>query len=204
MALDLIVLVPDADWEATIDALLSRRQRALGIREIRYEIVRHPRRDPGVRKEAAELLRAQAGRAKRALVVLDVEGSGSAEGASVLKREIERSLSRAGWSGRCAVVAVAPELESWLWTGSPHVAHVLGWQGSESIRDWLRARSLWPDDDVKPPDPKGALRTVLRATGTRSSPALFRDLASRVGLSTCRDEGFARFRSTLQSWFGEE
>ena len=61
--LDLVVLVADADTEATIRALLDTRTESLGIRALNYEIVRHPRRDPGVFREAPDFLRAYVTRA---------------------------------------------------------------------------------------------------------------------------------------------
>jgi len=45
MEFALLVVVPDADWEATVDVLLSKRRRSLRLRDLRYQILRHPQRD---------------------------------------------------------------------------------------------------------------------------------------------------------------
>lgn len=187
-----------------MQTLLSTRTQSLGIRSIAYTIVRHPRRDPGVRTEAHELLRGQAERAARALVVLDRAGSGSSDSPSELERDIKAKLARSGWDDRCAVVVVDPELEAWVWARSPHVARILGWNEPGELRDWLQTQGVWPQGSTKPSDPELALKTVLRRTGRGASPALFGELAARVGLSSCQDAAFARFCDVLRGWFGQE
>lgn len=55
---DLFVLTADADMQAAMEALLSARRRALGIRSIDFTVERHTQRDAGCRSRSADRLRA--------------------------------------------------------------------------------------------------------------------------------------------------
>lgn len=68
---DLVVLVPGKDDQVTIDALLSDRCDALGIRPLRYKCIIHPRHDPGCRAQAIGLLELYVRQAWYALVMFD-------------------------------------------------------------------------------------------------------------------------------------
>jgi len=72
---DLIVLVPDADMEYTIQALLRRHQ-ALDIRPIAFDIRRHLQRDAGCRSDCHNFLRLCLNDYQYALVLFDHEGCG--------------------------------------------------------------------------------------------------------------------------------
>jgi hypothetical protein len=76
MKRELVVLVPDADIEAGMRALL-RRHDSIGIRGIRDpQFLRHPRRDPGLCHHPEELLQSVRLEFQYALVVLDAAWSG--------------------------------------------------------------------------------------------------------------------------------
>ena len=198
--LDVVVLVPDADWEQAVSALLSRPC-ALGIRGLSFQVVRHPQRDPGVRTAAAGLLRPFQGRARFALVCLDLEGSGHPGPPEDLAQGIEEML-KPEWGDRCAAVVVDPELERWIWADSPHVARSLGWQGTMGeLRTELEGRGRWPASAQKPLRPKETMREVMRSTGRPVSAAVFRGIAERVSLQGCTDPAFHRFREVLRAWF---
>jgi len=201
---DLAVLVPGKDEEATIGTLLSQRQASLQIREIEYRTLVHPRRDPGCLGEAPQLLETFVRRARQALVVFDHAGCGrEAEDVQALESELKRRLSAAGWGDRAEVIVIVPELEAWVWSDSPEVDAVLGWQGAEpSLRDWLKTNGLWEAGASKPSDPKRALEQALRQARVRRSSAIYGALARTVGLERCRDSAFARLRRILQNWFG--
>ena len=198
--LDLVVLVPDVDWEQTIRTLLEERAPALGIRRIGFEVIRHPYRDPGVRTQAAPLLRPYIGQAQYALACVDREGSGHHGGVEELERGIQSSLCP-DWGARCGVIVVMPELETWVWSPSPHVARILGWNAGDDIYRYLRARDMLPEGQRKPPRPKEAMLAAMRERGKRRSSSVFADLASSVSLATCADPTFAAFRARLQAWF---
>jgi hypothetical protein len=53
--IDLVCLVADKNIEAAIEGILQRPS-ALGIREVQFEVIVHPNRDPGCFHQASELL----------------------------------------------------------------------------------------------------------------------------------------------------
>lgn len=204
---DLIVLVADADTEQVIKTLLNIRCRSLHIRPINFEVVRHPNRDAGVYRGAPELLRAYARTASYALVLLDREGSGGERRytASEMEQDLEQRLRTNGWvkpdgNSRCAVIVLDPELETWVWSGSPHVAAVLGLDEA-TLGQVLEGFERHPNG--KPRRPKEALQAALRRSGRPFSAAIFAELARRVSLQG-NERAFDKFRATLQKWFSEE
>ena len=201
--LDLVVLVPGKDDRETVDGLLCARQKSLGIRSIRYLILVHPRRDPGCFHEAADVLQVFQRRASRALVILDHEGSGQEKLApDEVAAELKRRLCASGWGDRAEALIIAPELEAWVWSDSPHVDRMLGWSGrAPRLRDWLAGRGFWPTDLRKPPRPKESFQAALRESGIRVSSAVFRELAERVSLRDCQDPAFQQFRDLMLDWF---
>lgn len=205
---DLVVLVADADIEQAIRGLLSRPD-GLGLRPFKWTVTRHPERDPGCRAQAAEFLRPFLLRFRRALVVFDWEGSGSSASREETQAVVEDLLFRNGWRDRARAIAIEPELEAWLWNGSPRVAEELGWgRDYAGLREHLASKNLWPEGAVKPPDPKQAAREAMRAAHVRNrsrrSPAKFHRLASQISpavLSGCQDPAFGELIETLRHWF---
>lgn len=170
-SLNLVVLVPGKDERETLSGLLSSRQQSLGIASIRFEILVHPRRDPGCFHEAPAVLQPFLRRADRALVLLDFQGSGQENrSAGEIGDDLLHRLDAAGWKNRAGVVIIDPELEVWLWADSPRVDAELGWSGRDRpLRDWLHSEG-W------------------LATGRRK-------------LHQCEDPSFHRLRDLLRDWF---
>ncbi len=200
---DLWILVADADIEATMRCLLTRRQAALGIRSIEFTIMRHLRRDPGCRRQAVSSARRYVNDHNYALVVFDRIGSGDEQTQRQrIQEAVEGDLHRNGWENRSKAIVIEPELETWVWSTSAHVGKTLGWnEGTGALRDWLGRHHLWPDDEAKPPDPKSALKRAMRERNLRPGAATFEALARKVGLRACEDPAFREMRETLQGWF---
>lgn len=204
----LVVLVPDADIEQAVGGLLSRAD-GFGLPSVRWTVTRHPDRDPGCRVRAVEFLRPYLSRFRYALVVFDREGCGSTAPREEIQALVEDNLSRNGWKDRAKAIVIAPELEAWLWNGSPHVAEEMGWgRDYRGLREHLASANLWPEDAPKPLDPKRAAREAMRAARVRKrarrSPAKFRRLASGIALETlldCRDPALNELGTTLRKWF---
>jgi len=198
---DLIVLVADICMQKAVEGLLSRAS-VLGVREIRSLVLRHPHHD-AVGKRAAEFLRVYLGSFSHALVMFDREGSpyeGKPTGET--ERKVTESLSRSGWDDRASCVVLDPELETWVWSSSPHVARCLGWNRSDiEPRKWLAKQGFWPPGSPKPNSPKECVEKVLRFVGTRPSSSIFSDLSQRVNPRNCSDSSFLRFKGILQAWF---
>lgn len=201
---DLIVLVADKQTEATIDSLLRHRHRSLAIRTVDFEILVHPRKDPGCLLDAERFLRPFQSRFDRCLVVFDHEGCGQeSRDAESLMQDLESKLSGGGWTpDRARSVILQPELEIWVWSDSSEVDRICGWEGREpGLREWLVANG-WCDQTVsKPARPKEALRSALREVQQTPSSALFREMAKVVGLNRCNDSAFNKLKSTLRQWF---
>jgi len=201
--LDLVMLVPGKDERETFDALLSSRRESLGIRNIRYQILVHHRRDPGCFVEAPDVLQPYVKRARFSLVILDHEGSGreddSPEGVT---SDLRKRLAQSGWGERAEVLVLRPELENWVWSDSPHVDRVTGWEGqSPPLRQWLKSRGWWPEGDLKPPRPKECFEEALRKSRVRRSSAIYRQLAEHVSLNRCSDDEFLQFKNLIGHWF---
>ena len=205
---DLFVLVADADCQQTMRSLLAAPAR-LGIRPVTFGVQRHPQRDPGCRRRASEFLRPFLKRMCRAVVVFDRHGCGDSRAGAAIEESVERDLAANGWRGRSRVIVIEPELETWLWTGSPQVSAALGWgQDYVGLRSRLEAAGLWGKHLPKPDDPKRAATAAIRWAPAprklRRSAAWFGSLAGRMPLEQCRDPSFRRLRETLQAWFPPE
>jgi hypothetical protein len=197
---DLVVVVPDDPIRLAVEGVLRRRE-ALGTRAIRADFRLEPGRDPGCYSRAHKLIQHEAKRCAHALVVFDRDWQGVPDGpAERLEQEVEERL-RPVWGDRARCVVIAPEVEAWVFSTSPHVARVLGWPGQEELRGFLRRRGLWADGDAKPADPKAAMRAALREKQIPPSAALFGELAGKVSLERCVDRSFVRLRDTLKAWF---
>ncbi len=199
---DLIVLVADSNMRAAVRGLLSREQ-ALGIGTVDVEVLPHPQRDSGCCKGGVDFLSAFANQFQHALLMFDWEGCGQ-EGCSPTDIEggLEERLSNSGWSDRARVIVLDPELEIWVWSGSPHVEQCLGWNDqSMPLREWLVTRGFLHTGQHKPVRPKEAMEAALYESQTPRSSAIYRHLAETVSLKGCTDRAFLKFTNMMQLWF---
>ncbi len=201
---DLIVLVADQNMAATIESLLTRSD-SLGIRGIRAEVRPHPRHDPGCRTQAADFLRPFTNKFDHALVLFDREGCGDElRPIAELEAGVHEQLVRSGWDQRARAIVLDPELEAWIWSDSPLVDECCGWNGQLlPLRTWIAERFELLGNG-KPKRPKEAFHAALREGGKIPSSSLFRDLASRIGLSRCTDRAFQELKTTLARWFPKQ
>ena len=201
---DLVVVVPDSNTEQTLYGLLERHK-ALQIRRIEYRILVHPERDPGVLQRGASLLaEIDALNAFRyALLIFDREGCGKEMlTSSELEQQVQQQLDASGWQGRSAVVVIDPELESWVFSTSPHVVDVFAGGDAEVFQ---RVVESFPKTPLgKPQKPKEAVEKLLRQKAIVRSSALYKELASRVSLKGCTDPAFQRLCAILRSWFPQD
>jgi len=202
---DLVVLVADRNQEAAIKALLGRPL-SLGIRRVSYDLLVHPRHDPGCFREAHGFLRVLRGGYEHALVLFDASWEGApSQDPMELEQVVRDRFGQAVVKDWADVIVIAPELEVWVWSNSPHVDEVLGWTGRDpSLRRWLFEENLWPNGMTKPPDPKRALERALRYVKVPRESRVYGKLASMVGVDRCTDASFERLRRRLVSWFPGE
>lgn len=211
---ELFVVVADLDAENAIKTLLVDRQPALGITldfnpapPPQGDLLRYAGRDSGCYKDAVDLLRAPQRTHHHAMLIFDRHGCGAeSKDRDTLERDIEANLYANGWAaGAVSVIVIDPELEAWVWSASPRVSDVLGWQDDrDGLRPFLANAKLWEAEAPKPADPQKAMKTALREKQKPRGARLFADLASRVGVHQCQDAAFRKFSDTLQRWFGDK
>lgn len=201
---DLVVLVADKNTQFTLQGLFSRNQ-SLGIRDVSqdYDIFVHPQRDPGCYNQCVDFLRSFNGVYNYGLVIFDHEGTGQDnKSREEIETELEQKLNDSGWNNRVSVIVLEPELESWVWSNSPNVEKVLGWEEQpSSLRNWLIDKKFLESEQIKPSRPKEALEATLRFVQKPRSSSIYEQLAKSVGFARCQDESFLKLKSVLQSWF---
>lgn len=193
---DLMVLVADADTEATIRELLHRHQ-ALGIRRLTCEIRRHRYRDNGCFRKSHDFLRLYYRSHDKTLLVFDREGCGAEHHTrEQLESLVQEQLRANSWQGdRAEVLVLDPELEIWAWSRSAHVAQTMKIGASaQDAANWLVEQGFCPLREIKPARPKEALDVALRKSGSPWSPRIHRDLASKISFAHCADPAFLKFR----------
>ncbi len=208
---DLFVVVADLDAENVMKTLLSQRQEALGVsfqfnpdRPPQGDLLRYQGRDSGCYRKAVDLLRPPQRTHRHAILCFDHHGSGADRTTQQIETDLETQLCASGWqSGSVAVIVIEPELESWVWADSPHVAEALGWRRRRGeLRTFLQRQDLLEPEAAKPSDPKAAMDAALRQTsqpGGRAS--IFSRLASKVSVRGCEDRAFIKLATTLRHWF---
>ncbi len=203
---DLLVLVADAQTQATVETLLEKRRDALGICKIAYKVERHRDNDSGVYSQAHTFLQSRKHQYSKFLVVWDEEwytGKNPLSAESQAQK-VSESMKLSGFDERdfCAVV-ISPELETWVWGSSPRIPEILRSDWA-SIRALGASKKLWDASKPKPQRPKELLEAVLTQQKRPSSASLFKELAEAVSFKNCEDPAFQRFCATLREWFPAE
>ncbi len=200
---DLVVLAADKDTEQALVGLLSTRAASLQIRPLQFDTAIHPQHDPGCLLESGGILARYLRSHHRAVVILDREGCGR-EALSRIELEaiIEGDLSRM-WGDRVSVIVNDPELESWVWSKSPHLPDLLGWDDIDlTLPNWLVEKGYLDSvSQVKPARPKEAMAAVLRQVRKPRSAAIFRQIAEKISFHRCTDPAFTKLLTTLRKWF---
>ncbi len=202
---DLVVLTADRNMEYALKGIFSRTD-ALGIRNLSVDYRVHPENDPGCLLRCHDFLKPFTRQYHHALVIFDREGCGQEQkNRETLEIDVTGRLAENGWGDRARAIAIDPELEIWLWSLSPHLDSILGWQGkSPNLRTWLQEKSFVSGGQIKPSDPKAALEQALRTVKKARSSSIYQQVAQRVSLERCIDASFIQLKQTLQTWFPVE
>jgi hypothetical protein len=197
---DLLVVAADANIEHALKGVLQRHE-ALQLRPFTFDVSVHPERDPGCLLRGATFCRAQAARYGYALIVFDRDGCGQEQkGRDALEVQVEAELAADWTPERSAVVVIEPELESWVWSDSPHVETALGWKAG-TLLSRLRHDGHISDAQPKPAQPKERMEWALREARKPRSSSVYRTIAADVSLSRCTDASFGKLKATLRRWF---
>lgn len=200
---DLVLLVSDGQMKQLVCTLLDNRTQAIGCRGVKYEPIVHPEKDTGCVNRPDGLLASYRNTHRHALVLFDREGCGQEnKERAELEAQVERLLTH-GWGDRARVVVMDPELETWIWSRSVHVANALGWTDKKlSVHEWLLEEGFLTEaDQVKPVRPEEAAEAVLRHVRKPRSGAIYAAIAERASVTACEDPAFHKFRDTLREWF---
>ncbi len=202
---DLLLYTADADAMGFMRSILNR-PKALGIRNISFDIERHPLRDSGMIQSAAELTRMKKGMYSKALLMWDHHGSGrDRHSPQVIAREVQHKLDQYTWSGNSAVTVLMPELEEWLWCCEQALARYCN-ISAEDLLQWTKIMAGEHSvtvEELRRKYPKELFEHVMRDRLRRTiSPKDFEkigEIASIRSLEQC--ESFNTILVTLKMWF---
>lgn len=208
---DLIVVVPDGAIEQVATTLLEHRASRLGMKKVRFEVRKDIFHDSSSKAATVNLLRGYIRTHRYALVMRDLEGSGwEAEGSEAMEKAFKNELAANGWPNRVEVIALEPEIESWLRFDSAKFHDLV----EEQARRNKPATALTVAASVviavqanggatsgKPTRPKEVFEDVLAKFGIPRSNSLYGKLARNESLSGCRVASFNRFTKLLRDWF---
>ena len=199
---DLVVLTADKSMQQALKGLLARPQ-ALDIREIDVDIYSHPQHDPACVLRGVEFMSDFSDRYHYGLLMFDHEGSGREQtNPQELQKAINEEFTSSPWGNRAKTIILSPELEAWVWSDSPHVSRIAGWEGgNRQLLSWLVERGYLREGEAKPRLPKEAFEAALRESRTPRSSSLYLELAQRVSFERCSDTAFLEFKRTMQEWF---
>lgn len=199
---DLVILTADKNMKFALEGLLCR-PKALSIHPVSAVFYIHPESDPGCLLHADSFLRPFVRRFAHAIVMFDREGCGKDNlTRDELEQRVTEVLSRSGWSNRASVIVIDPELENWVFSGSPEVDRALGWGGKNpALGVWLENHHYLVTGQIKPVRPKEAMEAALRHVRMPRSSSIYGQIAQHVGIGRCSDDAFQKLKTTLQTWF---
>ncbi len=204
---DLIILAADKAQQALLDGLLPQVARKERWPMPTYDCKVHQHHDSGVLREAHNFLRIYKRTHRHALVLFDYEGCGSeaVQTRELIEQRVTNNLLTTGWAADCcAVIVVAPEIESWLWVAETHIQEVISWRATTgSVYQWLGERGFQflPPDTQKPLRPKEAFDAVLQHADQPYSSTFFKQIAARASYKRCHDPAFVKLLTHLRQWF---
>ena len=199
---DLVVVAADQSMQQALQGLLTR-PRALGIREVEVDTYYHPQHDPACALRGVEFMADFSDQYHYGLLMFDHEGSGREQTQpQELQKTLNEEFNNSPWGNRAKTIILSPELEVWVWSDSPHVSRVAGWDGRNlQLRSWLIERGYLKEGEAKPTRPKEAFEAALYESRTPRSSSLYLELAQNVSLTRCSDTAFLEFKRILREWF---
>jgi hypothetical protein len=208
---DCVFLVADKNMQFAFEGFLTRPDfhRSLGCGIFDFNtaadlIVASGDNDPGLYIRAHEILRSYQKTHRHAVITLDVQWKGAPGGQAIVDHISSQILSTGWQEGTFQVIAIDPELETWIWQQNDHVARNLGFSSRIELMKDDSIRASWPSGQYKPSCPKETLEAVLRKRNIPRSSAIYKRITSQVSIRGCKDSSFQLLLQTLRRWFPVE
>lgn len=211
---DIVFLVADGEMQATVEGFFEnpafdhRLQCARFEFDTKQDLIKHPRKDPGVYQEGHNLLKSYVDTHNYAVVMVDFAFNDNLQKMNYqqFRENIKTNMRSAGWPyDRFFVMAINPELEVLMWQADTRrVEPIFDYPGeSGTLRTWLQDRNLWDTDALKPTDPKAAIDKVRGQSWGRKKThsQLFKRIAKEVSFRGCKDESFNCLLQQIQAWY---
>ena len=199
---DILFLVADGNTEQLFNGLLPRVPIASNTALFSFDILVNPTHDAGNLNDSHEYLRPFIKQYRFAVVVFDHEGCGEEnKSPEDLENTVSKQLDKNGWEGRNKVLVIEPELENWIWMGSPKLKEAINWKSNEELHSWVANKGYLFNENSKPLRPKEAFEAALRQARTPRSSSIYKKIASIVSYKSCNDRAFLELIKTLQEWF---
>lgn len=195
----LVCIVPDSPYEGLLMAIHEQR---VGLRIGHYDqlVVRHPQKEPGVYKTAADTARARRGwpQAKYGIALLDYLGTNTKKRPAEIETEIESAFSKNTFKDCCAAICVEPELERLYLNETESLSNTLRITNDRAVQLIAEGRNLYPDGPEE--QMIHVLSMARRLNGRKLS---FREIVNETNYATWNEqaEGFQKLIATLRQWF---
>ncbi|HEY0924179.1 methylation-associated defense system protein MAD4 [Rheinheimera pacifica] len=213
---DIVFLVADGEMQATVEGFFDnpafdrRLQCARFEFDTKQDLIKHPRKDPGVYQDGHNLLKSYVDTHNYAVVMVDFAFNNNLRTMDYKQfcETIKANMRATGWpDDRFFVMAINPELEVLMWQAdTSRIEHVFDYPRERegvSLRDWLQRRNLWNAGELKPFDPKSAINIACsQGWGRKKTHSLlFKRIAQEVSFSGCQDKSFNGLLQKIQAWY---
>lgn len=213
---DIVFLVADGEMQATVEGFFenpafdTRLQCSRFEFDTKQDLIKHPRKDPGVYQDGHNLLKSYIATHNYAVVMIDFAFNDNLQTMDYQQfcEKIKANMRAAGWpDDRFFVMAINPELEVLMWQAdTSRIEHIFGYPidlGAGTLRTWLQERDLWDVEALKPADPKGAIDVVRGQNWGRKKThyQLFKRISKEVSFRGCEDEAFNSLLQQIQIWY---
>lgn len=185
----LLFLVADKNMEFALRGFFERAEwhRSVGCAPLDFDTktdiqVASGQNDPGIHSAGNVLLRPFSGKYAHVVVMIDEQWEGS-PGAQAIRDQVAQHITDAGWPPDAGLpLVLVPEVDTWLWSDSPHTPTALGWSSWQDLRPALCDAGWLTPGEHKPSQPKEAAEWALRNAPKRwpRSSRIYAQVTSKV------------------------
>jgi hypothetical protein len=211
---DIIFLVADGEMQATVEGFFSNDAFDQRLEcnpfdfDTKQDLIKHPRKDPGVYQDGHNYLKSYLGTHQYAVLMVDFAFDDNLNSACFGQfcEDIKTKMRSVGWPDeRFFIMVINPELEVLMWqSDTRRIEHIFDYKGQPGgLRAWLQERNLWDEGLSKPQDPKAAIDKVRGQNWGRKKThsQIFKRIAKDVSFRGCEDESFNGLLQQIKVWF---